>query len=214
MAIGWDKSSFFRAWPVYAVCAVLVGLVIWGSRNHPSRHQGKSLAEAIALNIRGQKAGELTMQDIIDARRTWEPVLLEWYGRRAGEWEFRDIGGELHRLGDGRGRGVVLLFWATWSPGSFMQAQHLERLREEMGESVVIVGFSEEAWEKLSEFAVSQGLNYTMVSLGEAPPAPFCAPWVRESPTTFFIDDEGRIKLAVEGVVPFFQAKAIFEAKE
>ncbi|MBE0536238.1 MAG: TlpA family protein disulfide reductase [Phycisphaerae bacterium] len=215
MAIRWENKGILQAWPVYAVCLSLVGLLVWGSRHYPSQHRDKSLAEAIASSIRGHKAGGETMQDILDARRTWQPVLMDWYGRRATDWTFRDAAGVDRRLSDWHGRPVVLLYWATWSPASFMQAGHLDRLGREMGpDGPVVIACSEEAGEKLMTFAETHGVHFTMVSLRQAPPEPFCAPWVRETPTSFYIDAEGRIKLATEGVVPFFQAKAIIEAKE
>jgi len=209
-----DKKTVLRAWPVYAVCALLAGLVIWSWRKNPSPNRGKSLAEAISQSIQGHKAGGGTMQEIIDARRTWEPVLLDWYGRRTPEWTFVDIEGGNHHLRGWRGQEVVLLFWATWSPASFMQAAHLERLRQEVGPGAVIAAFSDEAADKLSQFAQDHEFGCILVSLKEAPPEPFRAPLVREVPTAFFIDAEGRIKLVVEGIMPFFQAKAILEAVE
>lgn len=213
--IRWNKKTLLQALPLYCVCLVLVGLVAWASRHYPSRNRGKSLAEAIAANIRGLQKTGATMQEIIDARRTWTPVLLERYGRRAAEWTFRDIEGVEHRLSAFRGRAVVLLFWATWSPAGFMQAGHLQKLAEESGpEGPVIIAFSEEAGEKLADFRAAHGVRFALVSVKEAPPEPFCAPWVREIPTVFFIDAEGRIKLVAEGVAPFVQAKAIVEATE
>jgi hypothetical protein len=133
MAIRWEGKTTLRAWPVYTVCALVIAMTMWGSRNRPWRRRGKGLAEAVALNIQ---------------------------------------------------------------------------------DGPVIVAFSEEPADILTAFVETCGVRYKLVSLKGPPPEPFRAPWVRLIPTSFYIDVDGRIKLAIEGVVPFFQAKAIVKAKE
>jgi len=210
-----EKNNLIGGWPVYLTCLLLVAAVYWASRKYPSMHRNRSLGKAIAMNISGQSPPLDTMQDIIDVRRTWDPVLMDWYGRKPRDFAFTDITGKEHRLAEFLGKNLLVVFWATWSPASFMEISHLIRLRRHTPpDDLAIVAFSSETAEKLAEFVRQYDINYTVVSVNKPLPAPFAAPHIRQVPASIYIDRDGRIKLAVEGIVPFVQARAILAAEE
>jgi thiol-disulfide isomerase/thioredoxin len=43
-----DKNNLIKAWPVYLVCVILIGLVVWVVRKNPPRHSGKPMDEVIS----------------------------------------------------------------------------------------------------------------------------------------------------------------------
>ncbi|MCK5174361.1 MAG: TlpA family protein disulfide reductase [Planctomycetes bacterium] len=43
-----DRNNLIKAWPVYLVCAILIGLVVWVLGKNPPRHEGKSMDQVIS----------------------------------------------------------------------------------------------------------------------------------------------------------------------
>jgi cytochrome c-type biogenesis protein len=124
-----------------------------------------------------------------------------------------DIDGTTHRLSDYQGKGLVLVFWATWCPACNTEIPHLIELRKMYpDDELTILAISNESREPLKSFAEAKGINYTVaVPEGRALPEPFSN--VRSIPTTFFIGRDGTLTVAALGVVPVEQAKAIIEAQ-
>ena len=181
------------------------------------------LAGAIALCMVGAfavvsnqpvetEAAETSLQDVIQARETWDVAFPDWSGKAAPDFLLEDIDGVEHRLSDYRGRNVLVVFWATWCPACNVEIPHLIDLRKEFGQDdLVILAVSNESAEKLKKFAADKGINYTVVPRGdEALPRPFSD--VTSIPTNFFIDKEGNVKLAALGLVPLKDSRAILKA--
>lgn len=154
-----------------------------------------------------------SLEDVIEAGKTWDVAFAEWSGRAAPDFTVRDIEGIQHRLSDYRGRDVLVVFWATWCPACKMEIPHLIELRETFeADKLAILAISNETAEHLKQFAASSGINYSVASLGAARlSSPFAD--VRSIPTTFFIDGNGIIKLAAVGLVSVEEARAILHAE-
>ena len=154
-----------------------------------------------------------SLDDIIEARKTWNVAFAGWSGKAAPDFTVSDIEGLRHRLSDYRGRDVLVVFWATWCPACKMEIPHLIELREIFDEDeLAILAISNETAEHLRQFAASAAINYSVVPLGDASlSSPFGD--VRSIPTTFFIDRNGIIKLAAEGLVSAEESKAILRAE-
>lgn len=207
-----EKSNLLKAWPIYALCITLIAAMIYVSRKHPSKHGNTSLGNSISKNIAPHQAQLTDMQSILDARQSWDPILMDWYGKTCPDFSFTDVSGAEHSLSDFRGRNVIIVFWATWSPASFMEIPHLMKLREDTpADKLEIIALSGEDAEKLRTFGKGRGVNYTVVSMQRQLPVPFCPPYLCEIPSSFYIDAEGAVKLAVEGVVPYWHAAAILK---
>ena len=154
-----------------------------------------------------------SLDDVIEAHKTWSVAFEGWSGKAAPDFTVSDIEGARRRLSDYRGRDVLVVFWATWCPACNREIPHLIELREMFEEDeLAILAISNETAEHLKQFAASRGINYSVVPLGAARlSSPFAD--VRSIPTTFFIDRNGIIKLAAEGLVSAEESKAILHAE-
>ncbi len=43
-----DKNNLIKAWPVYLVCVILIGLMVWVFKKNPPRHSGKPMDQVIS----------------------------------------------------------------------------------------------------------------------------------------------------------------------
>lgn len=154
------------------------------------------------------------LEDIVQSRKTWNVAFTSWFGKIAPDFVVEDVEGRTHKLGGYKGRDVLVVFWATWCPACNMEIPHLIELRKMLGEDeLVILAISNEPPEVLKQFADAKNINYAVVSLGSSSlPAPFAE--VTSIPTTFFIDRNGTLKLAAEGLVSLEEAKAIMQAQQ
>jgi peroxiredoxin len=208
-----QKQILIRSLPVYLLCAGLIFVLFMVFRKHPPRNPNTPLGKSIAKYLQGDEAELHTMQEIIDNRSLWDPVLMDWYGRGAEDFSFRDIYGNEHSLSDYAGRNVIVVLWASWCPPCVMEAPHLMELRKSFAiDELVIIAISNESPKAVEEFALENGLNYTVASSSEPLPEPFRL--ARGIPASFYIDRQGKIMLAAEGLVPFGQARAILKVMD
>ena len=237
-----EKSDIIKGWPVYLVFLILIAVVIWALKNQPSKPRNEPLAKSISRSIKpGEQTdpgGEdkenvfhtaetyvvrptgtiekepLTLQEIIINRRTWNTVWPDWYGRTAEDFSFRDIHDKEHKLSDYRGKTVLVVFWATWCAPCHVEIPHLIELRNTMSrDELAILAISNENITSLKQFADYKKLNYTVISSKNYPPLPAPFRYVRGIPAGFFIDEEGRIKLATEGLISLTELLQILRAK-
>ena len=151
------------------------------------------------------------LQEIIDDAETWSPAFTDWFGKMAPDFTVTDITGERHRLSDYRGKDVIVNFWATYCGACRMEIPHLIEARKVFNkDDLEIIAISNEQPQLVEKFAAQQQINYTVA----ANPGPLRAPFgeVKYIPCTFFIDPQGRIKLATLGMVCLVEIKAILDA--
>jgi peroxiredoxin len=158
-----------------------------------------------------------TLGSIIARRRSWAPAYPEWYGKRAPDFTVTDINGKTHTLSQYKGKNVMLIFWATWCGPCIQEIPALIELRKTIGEDkLAMLGISyvdaRNSTEKVKKFVADNPIiNYTIISTYQATmPAPYNS--IYSIPTTFFINPDGTIKIATEGMTPYSQIKAILEA--
>lgn len=174
----------------------------------PVEASADPLAAASSL-FREPKA---SLKKVIDAAQTWDPSFDQWWGKIAPDFTLTDIEGNVHKLSNYRGKDVVVVFWATWCGSCKLEIPHLKELRDKLpGERLAILSISNEPPALLKGFAEKQGINYTVLSSSGDLPGPFGE--VEFIPGSFFIDPEGRFKLAATGLVPTADAEAIVQAK-
>ena len=152
------------------------------------------------------------LQNIVNSAKTWDIAYTSWYGKSAPDFMVNDINGNSHKLDDYKGKNVLIVFWATWCPPCNKEIPHLIELRNAIGEDELeILAISSEDSELVKNFTTAKMLNYTTVPIGDSVlPAPFSG--VTSIPTSFYIDKNGDIKLATEGLVSFEEAKAIIQS--
>ncbi len=154
------------------------------------------------------------LKEVIDAARTWGLAsdFKPWFGKPAPEFTLTDITGKQHKLSDYRGKNVMIIFWATWCGPCRMEIPDLIELRNTIGEDkLAMLAISNEGPALVKAFATRQKINYTVFSSQQDLPAPFNL--VNAIPCSFFIDPEGKIKLATVGLLPLSDMKAILQTE-
>jgi len=167
--------------------------------------------QAAASLFREPKA---SLQAIINGASTrWDAIARESWGTLAPDFALTDIDGNSHKLSDYRGRDVIVAFWATTHTTCKLQVPALKELRDNYTtDKLAILCVSNEPAAVVKGVAAEQKINYTvLLSSG-----PMVAPYREVGqyvPSCLFIDPEGRIKLAIRGVVPTADARAILQAQ-
>ncbi|MHC4620027.1 MAG: peroxiredoxin family protein [Planctomycetota bacterium] len=158
------------------------------------------------------------LEDVIRSARTWGPVYQSWYGRRAPDFTLTDINGKQHKLSDYRGKDVMLVFWATWCRPCIIEIPHLIALRNVVGEdklAILAVSYISpmNTAEMVKNFVKeNERINYTILPAETSGmPAPYDT--VNSIPTSFFVDPQGRMKLATSGLLSLGYMKAILQAE-
>jgi len=170
-------------------------------------------------DLSGAKQSKIRLSDVIRDRRGWNPILSSWYGKMAPALTLTDINGVQHSLSDYRGKDVVIVFWATWCGPCRIEVPNLIALRNLISEEELAIlaisyrsTFPRETPEKVKNFVKRNKINYTVFSTDmDAMPAPFSQ--ISGIPSVFFIDKQGKIKLATESVLSLGEIKAILEAE-
>lgn len=166
--------------------------------------------QAAANLFREPKA---SLQAIIKAsEQKWHAVFPEWWGKPSPDFTLTDIDGKPHKLSDYRGKDVILAFWTTWGGSCKLEIPHLKELRNSYPQDkLAILAISGEAAALVKGFVAEQQINYTVLLNPNGLPEPYGK--VEYVPSTFFIDPEGNVKLAIRGIVETGDAKAILQAQ-
>jgi peroxiredoxin len=168
--------------------------------------------DALDQALRGGGELPLSLKKLVAETKDWSPTFEPWWGKIAPDFTLTDINGNVHLLSKYRGKNVIVFFWWTYNPTCKMAAARLKELRSAVPEdSLVILSISNEPPAALKEAAVAQGINFVVLSRGGDLQPPFSS--VDTLPTTFFIDQKGRFKLAGTGVIPVSDARTIIEAQ-
>jgi peroxiredoxin len=159
-------------------------------------------------------ASGATLQQIVDARRTWDPIAQQWYGRQAPDFALNDLQGKTHKLSDYKGRNVMVVFWATWCHFCTMEIPDLNLLDKRASDQLKIIAVTNEDPKRVQSFVSAHNMNYTVL-LDDGKMADFyrAVPAVG-IPATAFIDPQGKVKFAVSGLLPIDDTKAIISAKQ
>ena len=154
---------------------------------------------------------KVSLSDIIRAARTWKPAYTSWYGKPAPDFTLADLAGKKHKLSDYRGKDVLLVFWATWCPPCKREIPGLIELRRTVGEDkLAMLAISDETLDLVKKFVAQAKINYTVLTDPGALPGPYNT--INSIPCSFFINPEGKIKLASSGLMSLVEIKAVLQA--
>jgi peroxiredoxin len=152
------------------------------------------------------------LQNIVKAAKTWDASFRPWWGKIASDFTLADVEGKVHNLSDYRGRNVLVVIWRSWNPTCKLQIPQLKELRGMFeGQDLAILAISDEPVSLLKEFVGPQSINYTVLTGGTDLAAPFGE--VQYAPGNFFIDPQGKVKMAATGLIPAAEAAAIIKAQ-
>ena len=201
------------------VLALAAGVLI-GCKKQPQSQQVGTESNELTQQKQTSSAEsntKPTLRNIIARAKGWAPVYANWYGKEAPDFTVTDITGKMHRLSEYKGRNVMLIFWATWCGPCISEIPHLIELRETFGEdklAMLAISYTySDPTEKVKKFvAANPIINYTVISTDIAVmPRPYNL--INAIPCSFFIDPEGKIKLATSGTIPLRDMKGIIEAE-
>ena len=236
-----EKKKQIGLCSVVIVAAIILAVVVtWtGCKKQPAeqnqdgsnqtqtehQNQGPPPSQALVNNTNepaktDPKPGptrKLSLNDIIRARKYWNTVYTSWYGKTTPDFTLTDIKGKQHKLSDYRGKNVILNFWAIRCPYCRMGIPHLNALRNLVDEGkLAILAIANEDLALMREYVAYQKMNYTvLVDKGNMPPPYGVMRLYRTTgvPCTFFINPEGKIKLAATGLLSWGEMKAILQAE-
>jgi len=148
--------------------------------------------------VLAMKGTMASMQSGMETASGWEGVL-------APDITVTNLEGKAIRLGDLKGKRVVLDFWATWRGPCVKEIPEFIRLQNEAPrDELVIIGISDESAPTLKPFVKEKAVNYSIAS-AKGLPEPFGN--LTEFPTTFFIDRKGVIQSVSVGAQSFTALK-------
>jgi peroxiredoxin len=158
------------------------------------------------------------LEDVINSAVGWGAIHRSWYGKPAPDFTLTDIAGKEHRLSDYRGKDVMLVMWATWCRPCIMEIPHIIALQNVVGRDKVAVLAISYITPMNTEnmikgyVAGNERINYPVFAVKESlMPAPYNV--IEGIPSSFFIDPQGRIKLATSGMLSLGYMKAILQAQ-
>ena len=222
-----NRTGIFRRPVVLLTTIAVVAMVFWaGCKRQPSEQANTrnpqenptTKQENPTTNIKNSTDGT-SLSDIISTRRGWDTAFKSWYSKPAPDFNLTDITGKQQRLSDYRGKDVLLVFWATWCGPCIMEIPHLIELRKTIGEDKLamlaisyITTMPRNTTEIVKDFVGRQKINYSVLSVNRTDVS---APYnqVNGIPCSFFIDPEGKVKLATLGVMSLDTIKAVLQAK-
>ncbi|HEY5140118.1 MAG TPA: TlpA disulfide reductase family protein [Methylococcales bacterium] len=225
-----QSSKAMRVVPVAALAIVIAAAVAWRVLHVSVANEGttKPVVEAnvpspppsageppiiVAKEVAPQPItrAQVTIDDIVQVRKYWNPAFTEWFGKQAPNFDLTDVEGKDHKLSNYKGKAVMLVFWATWCGPCRQEIPGLIALRKEFSpDKLAIIAISFEKGDVVRDFLKQKPVNYTVIT---APQDLMSPPFsmVNGIPATFFIDKEGVIRLASEGLVLENEAKMILK---
>jgi peroxiredoxin len=214
-----QERTQISIWPAVFFATVIIAavVVLAGCKKQPSEQADTQQSQQSPTTGIENSAAKLSLNDVIRSRMYWDTAFTYWYGRKAPDFNLTDITGRQHRLSDYRGKDVMIIFWAAWCRPCIMEMPHLIELRKTTDEdklAMLAISYKNKAntTEMVRSMVEQQKVNYTVFSvhIGEVP-KPYSE--ITGIPCSFFIDPEGKIKLATLGVLSLDTIKAILEAE-
>jgi len=128
-----------------------------------------------------------------------------WSGGATPALELRDVEGRLHRLGDYRGKVVLVNFWATWCEPCREEMPSMNKLRASFaGQPFAVLAVNlAESEARIRRFMEQVPLEFTVLMDRDSAVA---RAWrARVLPISFLVGPDGRIRYRVVGEIDWTQ---------
>jgi len=220
------KQNQLYLWLAVFIAAIILAAVVIrtvvsrqpAGQTQTVDHHRHSSFEPFAESNTGVEQPKMSLKDVIKAARGWRPIFTSWYGQTSPDFILTDIYGKEHKLTDYRGKNVMIILWATWCGPCIIEIPHLIELRKTISEdNLAMLAISyitimpPNTTKMVKSLVERQKINYTVFSVDkDVMPVPYSQ--IRGIPCSFFIDPEGKIKLAAEGLLSLGAIKAILQA--
>ncbi|HEY6187296.1 MAG TPA: TlpA disulfide reductase family protein [Pyrinomonadaceae bacterium] len=130
------------------------------------------------------------------------PAVVSGQSNEAPAVALKDLRGRTVRIGDYRGKVVLLNFWATWCPPCRAEMPALVRLQQQyrrQGLQVIGITYPPTELSAVRRFIRSIGVNYPVLLGAVETKAMFDTG--ETLPLTVVIDREGKIRDKIEGIL-------------
>jgi len=202
-------SIIFAGFAILTGCKKEPAETTEAQQPQPVAEQGETPKSDLTDIFPGPK---ISLSEVIRSARTWGPAFESWTGKVAPDFSLTDLAGNQHTLSSYHDKNVMIIFWATWWGPCRMVIPDLVELRNSVGQDkLAMLAISRESPALLKSFVAQQNINYTVLTRPDRLAKPYAE--VNTIPCSFFIDPQGKIKLATVGLLPLSDIKAILQAK-
>jgi thiol-disulfide isomerase/thioredoxin len=200
-----ETQNLKRSWPVYMFLCMLILILIVFWQHHPLKTE--PLDRSIKRNLLGANPKRFkTIDDVINDRTSWQPILADRQGKPTGDFSFSAADAAAGSLKDFSGRQTVVLICASWYPPCKMQLAQLQEALSLIQIPASVIALTAE--KQPSGFETDEYPDILFATVTPLP-EPFCLP--DTVPALFFLDADGRLKLAAEGLLPANHILALLE---
>ncbi len=159
---------------------------------------------------------------ILSLGLTWKPVsdgITRWKQSRnmamrdvaAPPFETVDLDGKMQRLGDQRGKVVLVNIWATWCEPCKSEMPKLDHLyRERKDQGFIVFGLSDEDTAVQRNFMEKIAVTYPLITTNGQVPKLYRD--IARYPAIFLIDRRGKLQPAPSPDQPFEKVEAAVDA--
>lgn len=201
-----DRNNLIRGMPVYLLCVVLLAGMVILYRQNLSKHGNEPLPKLITKNLQSAGRPSQSVDDVINSRKTWEPILPQWQGKQLPNLTFTLPNGQTKQLSDYAGRQIILILGAVWYPPFKMQLLELEEMTAKDEMIPAVIALTADSADAIKTFLQNNPTPIEMATV-DFLPEPFSLP--DGFPCIFFIDPQRRLKLAATGLIPISHIQAI-----